>query len=161
TTLASWYRVERVAEGAATVPIGRPITNTELYVLDRHRQPVPIGVEGELYIGGPGLARGYLNQPELTAERFVANPFRGEAGELRSFLKEKLPEYMVPAAFVMLEALPLTPNGKVDRRALPPPAPVHPEREGAFVAPRTPVEEVLAKIWAEVLGLDTVGAQNN
>jgi amino acid adenylation domain-containing protein len=225
------------------VPIGSPIANTHMYVLDPHLQPVPIGVPGELYIGGVGLARGYLNHPELTAERFIANPFgnapgarlyktgdlgrylpdgnidfrgrfddqvkirgyRIELGEiattlsqhpairevvvitredvlgdrrlvayllpvqkpappasaLHSFLKTKLPEYMIPAAFVTLETLPLTPNGKVDRRALPAPHEVRPELEAAYFAPRTPTEEVVAGVWADVLRLTRVGIQDN
>ncbi len=229
-----------------TVPIGRPMANKQVYVLDSHLQPVPIGVPGELYIGG-GLARGYLNRPELTSEKFITNPFsdgqetrlyktgdlvrylpdgnleflgridhqvkirgfRIELGEieavlsqhpivdqttvipredvpgdkrlvayivpnqesaatldtpvtsvLRSFLKERLPEYMVPSAFVLLEVLPLTPNGKVDRRALPAPE-GSTESEFTFVAPRTPIEELLAQIWADVLGFERVGIHNN
>ena len=227
----------------ALPPIGRPIANTQIYLLDRNLQPVPVGVSGELYIGGDSLARGYLNRPELTAEKFISNPFSDEAGthlyktgdlarylpdgnieflgrldhqvkirgfrielgeieavlsqhlavqetvvivredtpsdkrlvaylvikqepfptinELRSFLKEKLPDYMVPSAFMFLDALPLTPNGKVDRQALPAPDRVRPELESTFVAPRTPVEEVLAGIWAKVLGLEQVGIHDN
>ncbi len=222
--------------------IGRPIANTQIYLLDACLQPVPMGVPGELHIGGTGLARGYLNRPELTAERFIPNPFSSEpgarlyktgdlvryrpdgnleflgridhqvkirgfrielgeietvlrkhpalketmvmaredtpgdrrlvayvvpeeepspAGELRRFLKEKLPEYMVPSAFVTLEALPLTPNGKVDRGALPSPDWTRPELERAFVAPRTPVEEVLSGIWAQVLGVERIGVHDN
>jgi len=235
------HRVEAVKDGV--VPIGRPIANTQVYVLDPYQQPVPIGTRGELYIGGAALARGYLGQSELTAQKFVRNPFSPEgdsrlyrtgdlaryrtdgtveflgridhqvklrgfrielgeieavlaghptvqetvvlaredapgekrlvayvvanqdrapsAGELRHFLKEKLPEYMVPSAYVMLRALPLSPNGKVDRRVLPAPDPTNPEREEAFVAPRTPSEEMLAGIWAEVLGLKQVGIHDN
>ncbi len=222
--------------------IGRPINNSQIYLMDSNFELVPIGVPGELYIGGAGLARGYLNRPELTAEKFIPNPFSSEpgarlyktgdlvrycpdgnleflgridhqvkvrgfrielgeietvlrkhpalketmvmaredtpgdrrlvayvvpeeepspAGELRRFLKEKLPEYMVPSAFVTLEALPLTPNGKVDRGALPSPDWTRPELERAFVAPRTPVEEVLSGIWAQVLGVEQIGVHDN
>jgi hypothetical protein len=223
--------------------IGRPIANTQVYLLDSHLQPVPIGVPGELYIGGAGLARGYLNRPDLTAERFIPHPcsdepgarlyrtgdlaryrpdgrldflgrldhqvkirgYRVELGEIeavltqhpavqeavvqaredtpanrrlvayvvarqppgpssgaiRRFLQAKLPGYMVPAAVVSLETLPLTTNGKVDRRALPPPDRDRPTLEETFVAPRTPVEEALAGIWADVLGLTQVGIHDN
>ncbi len=225
-------------------PIGRPITNVQVYILDDNLQPVPIGHSGELYVGGSGLARGYLNRPELTEEKFIPNPFSSEAGarlyktgdlarylpdgnieflgridhqvkmrgfrielgeieatlgthpalqqtlvmvredvpgkkglvaysvahlqqvppspsELRGFLKDKLPDYMVPAAFVMLDAMPLNPNGKVDRRALPAPDASHFIAANNFVAPRTPTEETLAAIWAQVLGLEQVGIYNN
>ena len=216
-------------------PIGRPIANAEIYVLDSELNPVPIGVAGEIYIGGVGVAKGYLNRAELTAEKFIPNPFspdstsrlyktgdlaryladgnieflgridnqvkiRGyrielgeietvlgqlpaiqqavvlaredspgdrrlvayvvaapgapSAHELRSFLQQKLPEYMVPAAFMFLDSLPLTPNGKLDRKALPAPDQTRPELEETFVAPRTPVEETLASIWAGVLKVD-------
>jgi len=226
------------------VPIGIPFNNTEIYILDAQMQPVPIGVPGELCVGGAGLARGYLNRPALTAEKFISNPFsnrtgdrlyrtgdrarfladgnieflgriddqvkirgfRIELGEIESvlekhenvkeavittredtpgnkrlvayivtsngvqptttefhgFLKEQLPDYMVPSFFVFLEAMPLTPNGKIDRRALP-----APDQESAavsaveFVAPRTPTEEVLAKIWTQILGTERVGVNNN
>jgi acyl-coenzyme A synthetase/AMP-(fatty) acid ligase/acyl carrier protein len=223
-----------------SVPIGRPIANTEIYILDRHQQPVPIGVAGELHIGGAGLARGYLNRPELTREKFIANPFsadplsrlyktgdlarflpdgniefigridnqvkiRGyrielgeieavlgqhpsvqsstvvvredapvdrrlvayivenkgssaEALELRGYLKNKLPDYMVPSAFVFMDALPLTPNGKIDRSKLPMP---ESSQRSEFVAPRTPVEQNIAQIWAEVLRVDRVGIDDN
>ena len=223
------------------MPIGRPIANTEIYILDAQRNPVPIGVAGEIYIGGVGLARGYLNQPELTAEKFIHHSFEGkpvrrlyrtgdlaryladgnigflgridnqvkirgyriELGEvecvlgqhvavreavvlvrednpgdkrlvayvvptrepvptireLRSFLKEKLPDYMVPAAFVFLDALPLTPNGKLDRKGLP--EPVEPQSAEAFAAPRTQAEELLASIWADVLKIDKLGVHDN
>jgi amino acid adenylation domain-containing protein len=225
------------------VPIGRPVANTQAYVLDRHRQPVPIGVPGELYLGGAQVGHGYHNRPELTAERFIPDPFndaevarlyktgdkvrhlpdgnieylgrmdhqvkiRGfrielgeietvlgqcpsvggcvvvvredvpgdkrlvayltaKAGEppnvseLRSLLQTKLPEYMVPSAFVTLDRFPLTPNGKLDRKALPMPDLARPELEKAFVAPRTPIERVLADIWGEVLGLKQIGVHDN
>ncbi len=226
-----------------SVPIGRPIANTEIHLLDSHLQPVPVGVPGELYIRGDGVARGYLNRPELTAEKFVPNPvgndpgarlyktgdlarrlpdgnieflgrtddqvkirgFRIELGEietalgqhpairetvvlaredapgekrlaayivapqqsassisdLRGFLAEKLPEHMVPSVFVFLDALPLTSNGKIDRRNLPAPDQSRPEQENPFVAPRTSVEELLARIWGEVLELEQVGIHDN
>lgn len=222
-----------------SVPIGRPISNIRIYILDRHRQPVPVGVRGDLWIGGGGLARGYRNRPALTADRFCPDPFsdapgarlfktgdrgrylpdgqieylgreddqiklrgqRIEVGEvetalarhpevaasavaarsetsgemrlvayvvgrpgntlsttgLRAFLGMSLPSPMIPSAFVLLDALPLTPNGKVDRNALPTPEPSPPEPEDAYVAPRTPVEEVVARIWAEVLRLERIG----
>jgi amino acid adenylation domain-containing protein len=224
------------------MPIGRPLPNRTVYILDSYLQPVPIGVPGELYIGGVCLAKGYLNRPELTQEKFIPNPFsdvterlyktgdlarylsngnieylgridnqvkirgfRIELGEieavlvqhpdvevtvviaqedylgdkrlvayvvpnheqaptpseLRRFLKEKLPDYMVPFAFVMLEALPVTPNGKVDCSALPAPEISQRSLEEGFVAPHTPTEEVLAAIWAEVLGVERVGIHDN
>jgi amino acid adenylation domain-containing protein/non-ribosomal peptide synthase protein (TIGR01720 family) len=230
--------------GEAVVPIGRPVHNTRIYLLDDGRQPVPEGIRGELYIAGVQVGRGYLNRAELTAERFVQDPFAGgpaarmyrtgdvarwradgaieylgradfqvklrgfrielgeieadllghpqvreavvvardegggdrrllgylvchdgpkpTAGELRGYLKEKLPDYMVPAAFVYLEALPLTSSGKIDRRALP--APEEGERAGtgaAFVAPTSAVEEELCRIWASVLRLPRVGIHDN
>ena len=237
------YEVPAGSFPSGPVPIGRPIANTELYILDRHRQPVPIGVPGELYIGGMGLARGYLNSPELTADKFIDHPFssepkarlyktgdlvryrpdgtieylgrlddqvkirgfRIELGEieaallahaaieqavvlaredtpgdkrlvaylvcapgqtlqvesLRSQLQQQLPAYMVPSAFVLLNTLPLTSNGKVDRRALPDPDQSRPDLEKAFAAPSTRSEEVLAKIWANLLKLKRVGINDN
>jgi amino acid adenylation domain-containing protein len=243
TETTIWSTVCRVQPGERPVPIGRPIANTEIYILDGKRQPVPVGVYGELYISGAGVTRGYLNRPELTAERFIPNPFstepdsrlyrtgdtvryrcdgnieflgrvdhqvkirgfRIELGEieaaldqypavrqavvlapedapgerrlvaylvtdqeplptttdLRSFLREKLPEYMVPALFVLLDALPLMPNGKVDRRALLARDRTRPELGKAFVAPLTPTEEVLSDIWAQVLDIERVGIHDN
>ncbi len=222
------------------VTIGRPIANARASVLDAHGRLVPVGVPGELYLGGSGLARGYFDRPELTAERFVPDPFavepgarlyrtgdlvrrrpdgeldflgridhqvkvrgfRIEPGEIeaailgqegvreavvlaredqpgdqrlvayvapetvdvaavRAHLKERLPESMVPALFVLLPALPLSPNGKVDRKALPAPDEAVPGDGHGFEAPRTPTEEILAGIWAEVLGLERVGPNDN
>jgi amino acid adenylation domain-containing protein len=225
----------------ATVPIGRPIANDRTYVLDQSLQPVPVGVPGELCIGGTGIAKGYLNQPLQTAERFVRDPFSNDANarmyrtgdlarflpdgnveflgridqqvkirgyrvepaeiesvlkkhpavqqvvvvpqedkagdkslvayvvsskkpaadELRSFLQERLPDYMVPSAIVHLETLPLTRNGKVDTAALPSPEQVGSVTERVLVAPRNPVEEGLVEIWRQVLQLDQIGVQDN
>mgnify|MGYP005837764035 CR=1 FL=1 len=244
-------------------PIGKPIANTQTYILDSNLQPVPIGVPGELYIGGNGLARGYLNRPELTQEKFIPNPlnnskvkslpsnkvkgqklvlersegsklyktgdlarylpdgnieflgridhqvkirgFRIELGEieailnkhpevsqsvvmlygsearekrliayvvlvreqtitseqLREFLKIKLPEYMLPSAFIFLDTLPLTPNGKVNQRALPAPNETLLNSGRAFVPPQTPAEEVLIEIWQEILSLERIGIHDN
>lgn len=231
----------REAQGLAT--IGRPIANTQIHILDSHLNPVPIGVRGELHIGGEGLARGYLNWADLTGDKFIPNPvgsepgerlyrtgdfarylpdgnieflgridnqvkirgFRIETGEIevvlgqhpnvretvivakqdqpgdkrlvayvvaqqgqlptsdemRSFLEQKLPDYMIPSAFVMLDSMPLTPNGKIDRRALPASDHGRAELREDFVAPRTPVQEVLAKIWAKILGVERVGVHDN
>ncbi|BAZ37903.1 amino acid adenylation domain protein [Calothrix sp. NIES-4101] len=234
------YSVGGKIQDIATVPIGKPIANTQVYVLDANLQPVPLGVAGELYICGESLARGYLNSPELTAQRFITNPFsdgeerlyktgdrvrylsdanleflgrfddqvkiRGYRIELseistalgehpavreslviareetstekrlvayivpksqsvsdhdfRHFLTAKLPEYMIPASFVILKALPLTANGKLDRNALPAPEEVV-SRETTFIPPRTPVEEVLAGIWGQLLGVSQVSINDN
>ncbi|BAY41877.1 amino acid adenylation domain-containing protein (plasmid) [Nostoc sp. NIES-2111] len=233
------YPVGEKIQDTATVPIGKPIANTQVYVLDANLQPVPLGVAGELYIGGESLARGYLNQPELTTQRFITNPlsdgeqrlyktgdrvrylsdgnleflgrfddqvkirgYRIELGEIstalsqhpavresvviareqtptekrlvayvvptshsvsdhdfRNFLKAKLPEYMIPASFVILKALPLTANGKLDRNALPAPESFNTEK--TFVAPRTPVEELLAGIWVQLLSVPQVSIDDN
>jgi amino acid adenylation domain-containing protein/thioester reductase-like protein len=224
------------------LPIGRPLANMRAYVLDARRQPLPVGVRGELYIGGASLARGYLNSPELTAQRFVADPFAGQPGarmyntgdavrwrpdgqleflgrtdqqvkirgfriepgevervlhehpgvaeaavvarertpgnlqlaayvcgrggaspaaeQLRRFLAQRLPEFMIPAAFVVLDALPTTNSGKIDRRALPPPEwGVSSRAPGA--APRTATQRQLAAIWCELLGIEAVGAEDD
>jgi acyl carrier protein len=224
--------------------IGEPIPDLRIYILDAGMQPVPIGVRGEIYVGGAGVARGYLNRPELTAERFIANPFidgaderlyktgdlarwladgdmeylgradnqvkirghRIELGEiesallqfplvrecvvlaheesrddkrlvaylvaepdqgsptsreLRRYLNAKLPDYMIPSAFVSLEALPLTPNNKVDRGALAALVQAGPELDESFTYPNTPTESAVAAIWREVLHLERVGVQGN
>ncbi len=237
TTFTCCYRIPReLAAEASSIPIGRPIANTQVYVVDERLRPVPIGVPGELVTGGDGLARGYLGRPELDAERFVANPFgpgklyrtgdrvrwlltghieflgrsddqvkiRGHriepgeiaaqlgahegvrkafvgvhvsaqagkllvayfeaqdgtppsAGELAAWLAERLPEYMIPAAFVHLEALPMNPNGKVDRKRLP-----EPSFEGRSAQrPRNEVEGLLASLWEEVLGVEEVGPEDD
>ena len=233
--------VAQISDGSEKITIGRPIANTQIYILDSHLQPVPIGVPGELYIGGDGLARGYLNRPQLTQEKFIPNPFsdskserlyktgdlarygrdgniefigridnqvkirgfRIELGEieavlsthpevrevvvivreeqadnkylvayivaraqsltiseLRNFLKQKLPDYMLPSFFVMLEALPLTPNGKINRRVLPA-TDMEENRQVEFVAPRTATEEAIAEIVASVLKLDRISIYDN
>ncbi|HEV8581882.1 MAG TPA: non-ribosomal peptide synthase/polyketide synthase [Thermoanaerobaculia bacterium] len=241
TETAVWSSAGRVAPGDGPVLLGGPIGNTRFLVVDRDLEPVPVGVAGELWIAGDGVARGYLGRPDLTAERFAPDPFAAQpgarlyrtgdlvrwrpsgeleflgrldhqvkvrgfrielgeieaallrhpsvgaavvvvredagdkrlvaylvaggesgpaAGELRQHLKNLLPDYMVPAAFVVLDAFPLTPSGKVDRRALPAPeagaAPA-----SAFAAPRGPLEELVAAIWAEVLRVERVGANDD
>jgi amino acid adenylation domain-containing protein len=243
TTFATWQLVRELPRTVATIPIGRAVSNTRLYILDRHLQPVPVGVTGELHIGGDGLARGYLDHPGLTAERFVPDPFAGEpggrlyktgdltrwladgriefagrndfqvkvrgfrielgeietvlrehesvreavvvartdargdaylaayvvaahgplptGGELRAFLKAKLPEYMLPSVYRVLDKLPLTAHGKVDRHALPRSEGSERELDVAFVAPRNAVEEVLSEIFAEVLRVERVGINDN
>ncbi|WP_373530792.1 amino acid adenylation domain-containing protein [Nostoc sp.] len=242
TTFSSYYYVQKFSESSTSFPIGRPITNTQIYILDTHLQPLPIGVTGELYIGGEGLAREYLNRTELTAEYFITHSFNNKpktrlyktgdlarylpdgnieflgrvdnqvkirgfrielseieavlsqhsavretvviAAEdvpddkylvayivpnleqmptqdvLRQFLKEKLPQYMMPRAYVVLKSLPLTPNGKVDHRALPAPDTITFNNQD-YVAPRSQVEELLAQIWAKVLGKEQVGIHDN
>ncbi|NPC82856.1 amino acid adenylation domain-containing protein, partial [Pyxidicoccus fallax] len=222
------------------VPIGRPITNGPVYLLDKHLRPVPIGVPGELYVGGERLGRGYFNRPELTARTYVPDPFGSEPGArlyktgdlarylpdgrieylgridlqvkirgfrvelgeieellrqhpavkdctvvaleaggdrklaayvvareqppaqatLRAWLRERLPEHMVPASFTVLPALPLTPNGKVDRRALPAPEPARGD-ESSYQPPRTATEETLCRLWGSLLDMERVGIHDN
>lgn len=243
TETTIWSAVHPVDSADRAIPVGRPIANTRIYIVDRYGQPVPIGIAGELLIGGDGLARGYLGRLDLTAEKFIPDPFSGDSEarlyrtgdlarylpdgniellgridhqvkvrgyrielgeiesvladhpavrevvvvvredvpgdkrlvgyivsaqnpnptttELRTFLQQKLPEYMVPGAFVFMDTLPLTPNRKVDRRALPPPDTMRPELESAFVAPETGVEKVVAEIWAGALGLKRIGIHDN
>ncbi|MCA1821139.1 MAG: non-ribosomal peptide synthetase, partial [Pseudonocardia sp.] len=245
TVVSTWS--EPLVPGG-TPPIGRPIWNTKVYVLDSALRPVPVGVPGELYVAGAGLARGYLGRPGLTAQRFLANPFglpgsrmyrtgdvvrwtakgniafvgradeqvkirgfRVEPGEveavlarhpdicetaviaravdaapgdngtalkrlvayvvsvdgqvltnseLREYVGQWLPDYMVPSAFVALDELPLSPNGKLDRRALPDPD-GHIVTSNGYVAPRTDTEQVLTEIWADVLDVEQVGVEDN
>jgi amino acid adenylation domain-containing protein len=243
TETTIWSTSTRVTGTAGTVSIGRPIANTAAVVLDRRGQLLPCGVPGELYVGGAGLARGYLGRSELTAQKFGPNPFsevpgarlyrtgdlvrwrrdggldflgrldhqvkvrgfRIEPGEiearlrahdavqdtvviardegageqrlvayvvpagepvpsvtdLRAHVAGALPDYMVPSAFVTLAALPLTPSGKVDRGALPAPDARRPALEQGYVAPRTEEEQVLARIWGDVLRLDKIGINDN
>lgn len=237
------YKVEQINLNFQTVPLGKPLANTQVYVLDSQLQPVAMGVPGELYIGGAFLARGYLNNPELTDEKFIAHPFsqqpqaklyktgdivqylpdgnieflgridqqvkirgfRIELGEIeavlaqypniqqavvllkadetgnqrlvayviprqdvattvqdwRSFLKARLPEYMIPALFLRLKTLPLTVNGKVDRQALPTPDFFNSKSENSFVAPREAIELQLKHIWEELLQVRPIGVKDN
>ena len=244
TTFACCYSIPRhLEEAASSIPIGRPISNTQVYLLDRQLELVPIGVVGELHIGGDGLGRGYLNRPDLTCEKFIANPFtdrlgdrlyktgdlarylpdgniefigrlddqikirgyRIEPGEieaaltqhpavkaaaviarqiqptekslvgyvvpkegqaltaqgLQTFLRQKLPQYMMPARFMFVVSLPLTPNGKVDRRALPAPEAVELASHPKFVVPRDGVESKLLEIWQTVLGNQPISIADN
>ena len=242
TTFTCCYPMTDPQKVDGSVPIGYPIANTQVYLLDEDLRPVPIGAEGELYAGGDGLARGYLNQAQLTAERFVPHPYSDVPGEriyktgdrarqlldgtilflgrvdeqvkirgyrielgeieaalgqssdvqdavvlaredtpgdkrlvaymlraahtaaqsdtIRTWVRQRLPEYMVPSVFVWLEQFPLSPNGKVDRRAFP--APEYPYSEGEeFAAPRTPLEKLLVGIWSDVLGYEPVGRDDD
>jgi len=243
TETTIWSLVQHVDGAEERIAIGHPIANTNVYVLDEEMEPAPVGVTGELYIGGCGLARGYLNRPELTAEKFVPEPFSGRAGgrlyrtgdqvrwntqgriefvgrmdnqvkvrghrielgeiesvlredtrvgeavavvredepgdqrlvayvvkkpgyildvgELNALLKKNLPSYMLPSCIVPLEKLPLTSSGKVCRRALPPPGEAVEGQAHKYVAPATPTEKKLAEIWAEVLRVERVGADDS
>src|SRR5271166_2825208 len=245
TITATAFDITPVGEHSTLqkIPIGRPLANREIYILNKYGNAVPVGVPGELYIGGACLARGYLNRADLTAEKFTPNPFSGKPGarlyktgdlarylpdgnieffgridhqvkirgfriepgeieavlrqhptvrdaivlaqenangekqlvayvvaqreplptasELRGFLKEKLPEYMVPAVFVSLDALPLMPNGKINRGALPEPERTRAAPGRAFVAPRNALELQLSNLWEEVLGIQPIGVTDN
>jgi len=255
STIVTTHELKTLADDAVSVPIGKPISNTTVYILDEHRQPVPSGVPGEIFAGGDGVALGYLNQPTLTADRFVPDPFAGvegarlyrtgdrgrwladgsieilgrfddqvkirgfrielgeienhiaqldgvanafvmvrednvredsadgaattkyitaylvpqqnpEAGigesafvhQIKADLRQRLPDYMIPQAFVLMPTLPLTGNGKVDKRALP--APVW-QASAQFVAPRNAQETMLAALWADILGVERVGIYDN
>jgi natural product biosynthesis luciferase-like monooxygenase protein len=243
TETTVWSSTYQLPENPSRVPVGRPIANTEIYLLDANLQPVPVGVPGELMIGGQGVARGYLNRPELTAERFIPNPFNGNgstrlyrtgdlarylpdgnielmgrmdhqvkirghrielgeiealfnehpmvreavvlapdssngdkrlvayviprlgsqptANQLRHFAKDKLPDYMVPAQVVFLDKFPQTPNKKIDRKALPVPENDGNETESDFEPPATAVEQVVAGVWAELLGIQHISRTDN
>jgi thioesterase domain-containing protein/acyl carrier protein len=232
-----------VDSALAVVPIGRPVPNAQVYLLDAYLQPVPIGVPGEMYIGGAGLARGYLNQPELTQQKFIPHPFRPEpdarlyktgdlgrflpdgnieflgrrdnqvkvrgyrielgeietvlnehpavgkgvvmawddgagskqvaayveaapgheasVADLRQYLDARLPNYMVPAAIIVLDSIPLTPNDKIDRKRLPHPGQLDLWPANDYVAPRTPLETELADIWARALNRERVGIRDH
>jgi amino acid adenylation domain-containing protein len=243
TETTVWSSVLELEPGDGSPPIGGPMWNTTFYVLDAGRQPVPIGIPGELYIGGDGLAPGYLDRPQLTAEKFVSDPFSSEPGArlyrtgdlvrwlrngtleylgrtdlqvklrgfrieleeieavlgthpdiagaaaivredapgdqrivayvvpteghtvdvdmLRRLCKTKLAPYMVPSTFVTMDVFPTTPNRKLDRRALPAPDGARPDLARSYVAPETAVQETLASIWREVLGVDRVGIDDD
>ncbi len=242
TETTIWSAVDEVSEHGKVL-IGKPIANTRFHVLDRNLQPVPVGVPGELFIGGDGLALGYLDRPQLTAERFVTDPFTPEPGarmyrtgdlvryrtdgrieflgrldhqvkirgfrielgeiesvlsrhagvreavvlaredvpgekrlvgyivpkagvkpdlgEIREFLKQRLPDYMIPAAFVIRESFPLTGSGKIDRKAMPAPDLCEVSAASDYVAPRTSTEMMLAEIWSKALQRERVGTQDN
>ncbi len=243
TETTVWSTVQPVESTDRPIPIGRPIANTRAYIVDRQLQPVPVGVPGELYLGGMGLAHGYLNRPDLTAERFIPDPFSSDpgarlyrtgdlarylsdgnieylgridhqvkvrgfriepgeieaallrlptvqgvvvtvhedepgnkrlvaylvphpelapsVGDLRRYLQGRLPEYMIPSTFVLLDAMPLTANGKIDRHLLPAPDEVRIARESLFVSPQTLVQLQLARIWEEILDVQPVGITDN
>ena len=243
TTFTCCYPIEDAKTLGNSVPIGRPINNTQVYILNPQLQPMPIGAIGEIYVGGDGLASGYFNRPELTIERFVPNPFSEQSGaklyktgdlaryfadgnieflgridnqvkirgfrielgeveavlsqyptiqksvvilredkpadkrivayfvpipeqevsvtELRNFFKQKLPDYMVPNAFVAMDSLPLSPNGKIARKELPAPDGTNLNLQQNYVPPRNPTEQQIADVWAQVLNLEKVGIHDN
>ncbi|HEX5081516.1 MAG TPA: condensation domain-containing protein, partial [Blastocatellia bacterium] len=249
TETTIWSAIHRVESHENVIPIGTPIANTQIYLVDEWMHAVPVGTAGELLIGGDGLARGYKNRPDTTAEKFIPDPFSDvggarlyrtgdlarlrpdgaieflgrldnqvkahghrielgeieavllqhekvreavvaahedhragsnpdgtkqlvaylvfdegaapETGELRSYLKKRLPDYMTPAAFMVLDRMPLTPNGKVDRKALPVPDHSRPELQTPHVAPRNAIEESLARLWSQTLGIEQIGVFDN
>jgi acyl carrier protein len=245
TEATVWSTTHRLNAPETNIPIGRPVANTQVFILDKRLKPVPIGVPGELFIGGAGVARGYLNRPELTSEKFLEDLFppgmtervrvyrtgdlarwrddgtiqllgrsdqqvkiRGhriepgeieltlrlhpsvrdcaviahdandstqlaafvachtdapkpDAKELRRFLEAKVPDYMIPSTFTLLDTLPRTPNGKMDRRALPSPENTRSGACETFARPGTPTEEALVQIWCGILGLKEAGVQDN
>jgi amino acid adenylation domain-containing protein len=242
TETTIWSTLQQVNSMSGEVAIGHPIANTQCYVLDEQLRPTPSGVPGELYIGGAGLARGYMNDPDLSAEKFIANPFSTVPGErlyktgdrvrhlsdgrlefmsridlqvkvrgfrielreiesslsqhpaiketvvgvmndasgsnrlvayyvaqgegctqdgLRRFLSQKLPEYMVPSAFIVMESLPLTPNGKINRKALRAPTGLRPDLETSFELPRNERERIIAGVWQQELQIEQVGIHDN
>lgn len=246
TETTIWSTISRVESGAGSISIGKPIANTQIYVLDKSMNPVPIGLPGELFIGGDGLARGYLNLPELTGEKFISDPFskkeharlyktgdlvkylpdgrlefmgrmdnqvkvrgfRIELGEietllnqniavkesvvaakemiqgeksliayiipsqekehellsveyLRKSLNSRLPDYMIPAAFIIMDSYPMTPNGKIDKKALPLPEGLRPQLGTNYKAPSNGTENAISSIWQEILKMDGVGVNDN
>jgi natural product biosynthesis luciferase-like monooxygenase protein len=241
TETTIWSTVYEVAGDETTIPIGKPIANTDIYITDKYDHPVPIGASGELCIGGEGVVKGYLNRKELTDEKFVQNPFKNsekiyktgdlakfkkegtieflgrldqqvkirgfrielgeietilaknlsvkeaivvaredvpgdqrlaayvliqdgnkiDSADLKNYLKDKLPEYMIPSHFVFMDAYPLTPNGKIDRKQLPPPSEFESERSEEFVSPENEYEEIIAKVWQKILNLPKVGTRDN
>jgi amino acid adenylation domain-containing protein len=245
TETTVWATAKQVKDASATISIGSPVANAQLYILDKYGEPVPIGVPGELHIGGAGVGRGYFNRQALTAETFIPDPFSGKAGErlyktgdlaryvtggevefigrldhqvkirgfrielgeieavlrqhagvreavvlaredtpgnkrlvayvllreqqedaelttqLRNYLKARLPEHMLPSAFVVLDEFPLTPSGKLDRRALPEPLETRPALGETYLTPRTPVEETLTSIWEGILQISGIGVNDN
>lgn len=243
TETTIWSTIYQVKNEAANIPVGRPIDNTQVYILDPYLKPTPIGVAGELYIGGDGIAHGYFQNDTLTKARFIPNPFKPEGAgdliyktgdlayylsdglikvqgrtdfqiklhghrieigeiesilskhpdvrevvivlrednpsekmlvayivagdetpnvtDLRNFLKEKLPEYMVPSIFMVLANFPKTPNGKIDRKSLPVPEKIRPELNNEYIKPQSELEQVIAAIWSENLNVDKVGIHDN
>ncbi len=242
SVIVTAFEPDSSEEIPAILPIGRPIANTKIHILDANLQPLPVGIPGDLYVSGPGLARGYLNRPEVTAEKFISDPFAAQPGarmyktgdvarylasgeiefagrtddqvkirgyrvelkeiesvlgsyaavrevvvvaretdggknlvayvvpareqvptgsELRAYLKQRLPHYMVPSAFVLLEAMPKTPNGKVDRRGMPAPKPADFTEPNEYIAPTDELEKQLTKIWAAVLSKESIGIRDN
>ena len=243
TTFTCCHVMTAADQVGQPVPIGKPISHTQVYILDDHLQPVPVGVVGELYIGGDGLARGYLNRPELTAEKFISNPFSRDPAsrlyasgdlvrylpdgniefcgridnqiklrgfrielseietllkqhsaiqdaavilredqpgdkrivayivgksentisipEVKTFVKDNLPEYMVPSAFISLDKLPLNQNGKIDRKALPIPGSGQMDAKESFAAPRDDLEIQITKCWEKALGFQPIGIKDN
>ncbi len=243
TIAATWDTAAEYVSGAVTPPIGKPLGNVRIYILDEALNPVPVGVSGEIHIGGTGVARGYHNRPELTAEKFIPNPFSSEAGarmyksgdlgrfmsdgkiefmgrvdfqvKIRGFrielgeieaallaeesvkdtvvlaredtpgdkrltayimpngeqepdvkqiadsLREHLPDYMIPVAIIQMDAFPLSPNGKVNRKAFPAPEQADMDIYDTYTAPRTPEEELVAGIWADILNLEKVGVTSS
>ncbi|NEO29118.1 MAG: amino acid adenylation domain-containing protein [Symploca sp. SIO3C6] len=243
TTFTCCYKITKSSQNGNSIPIGTAIANTQVYILDTYLQPLPIGVPGELYIGGDGLAKGYLNRPQLNSEKFISNPFSNQPGarlyrtgdkvrylpdgnieflgridhqvkirgfrielgeieailtqhpaveqtvvivredvpgdkrlvayivtnspavpsnrELHRFLRDKLPDYMVPSAFILLDTLPLTPNGKLNRQSLPIPNKSNYQIVTTFVAPRNELELQLVKIWEKLIGVKPIGIKDN
>jgi len=244
TETTVWSTTGKIESANYPISIGKPIANTQIYILDQNLQPTPIGVSGELYIGGDGLARGYLNRPDLTAEKFIPNPFNNDPqsriyntgdlarwlsngqieclgrtdyqvkvrgfrielgeienilhkhpsvqepvvvaredgqgdekilvaylvmkegeklniSEIRHYLKDKLPDYMIPSLFMRVEKMPQTPNGKIDRKALPIPEKDRSALDNVYVPPQSELENNLVKIWCDLLRLDQVGIEDN